>query len=78
MQRWAQVWTRESWNNALSAGLEADGIRTIRDATKRGLPCGSDDFIRYCELQTARSLTKKPVGRPRIQCAKSNATPNVP
>jgi putative transposase len=60
------VYDTERWMKVLrtSVGEEAPAER-IRQATERGRPLGSDQFIECLELQEHRRLRPLPVGRPK-------------
>ena len=64
--RWSQVLSRVSdWSSWLAAGDSAADVETLRTHTRRGLPCGSRNFIESLEDRAGRPLALRPRGRPR-------------
>ena len=55
----------EDWSAWLAEGDEEEELRTVRRNIERGLPCGSDDFVRRLGLKVGRLLDYRPQGRPR-------------
>lgn len=53
------------WSAWLAEGDEAEQISILRRNVNKGLPCGSDRFIRKLEKLTGRSLQYRPQGRPK-------------
>jgi putative transposase len=63
-------WRREfecirNWSGWLAEGDEPEETEVLRRNVEKGLPCGSDKFIRKLEKQTGRALRFRPRGRPR-------------
>jgi len=44
---------------------ESEQVEVLRQHVERGLPCGTEDFIRRLELQAGQALRPMPVGRPK-------------
>jgi putative transposase len=66
----ATSWTRqlaqiEDWSTWLREGDETEEIATLRRNVNKGLPCGSDSFVKRLETQAERQLSYRPPGRPR-------------
>jgi len=64
------AWQRQlaqitDWSAWLAEGDEAEQISILRRNANKGLPCGSDRFIRKLEKLTGRSLQYRPQGRPK-------------
>ncbi|MGH7800863.1 MAG: transposase [Thermodesulfobacteriota bacterium] len=55
----------KNWSEWLSEGDESEKIELIRQNIKKGLPCGSDKFIRKLEKTAGRILRYRPMGRPK-------------
>jgi putative transposase len=55
----------ESWAEALGEDEEESALDMLRDRTKRGYPCGSDDFIASVAALTGQSLDYRQRGRPK-------------
>jgi putative transposase len=64
LRAWSQLWSPDRWRDVLLHGRDEREIESIREATKRGLPVGSDEFIEALEARSGRSLRIRPVGRP--------------
>ncbi len=63
---WAACYNGERWREALKMGVEAEAWEErIREATRRGLPFGRDQFVERMSRLAGRDLKAKPVGRPR-------------
>ncbi len=65
MEQWRREFSGERWREVLRGGLaeEAWGQR-IREATRRGLPWGSDGFVDRLGRAVGRDLRPRPPGRP--------------
>lgn len=64
----ASGWTREfvaarDWSAWLAEGDEEEELSMVRRNINKGLPCGSDDFIRQLGQRAGRSLEHRPQGR---------------
>lgn len=62
-------WTRQiagvgDWSAWLAEGMTAAEMGLIRERTARGLPCGSDKFLKAMEGFAGRALACRKVGRP--------------
>jgi len=55
----------ENWSAWLSVEEEKDNIEIIRRNTEKGLPIGTEKFVRKLERISDRILRYRPVGRPR-------------
>jgi len=55
----------ENWSEWLAEGDEPHEIKVIRRNIEKGLPCGSDGFIKRLERIAGRILQYRPQGRPR-------------
>ncbi len=66
LEGWRKQYTVERWRELLrtSVGEEAL-IERLREATLRGRPFGSDEFMEELERKTDRRLHPLPVGRPK-------------
>ena len=53
------------WSAWLAQGDEPEKLELLRRNAEKGLPCGSDKFIRKLEKLTGRVLQYRPRGRPR-------------
>lgn len=53
------------WAAWLAEGDEPQSLEILRRNVDKGLPCGSDRFIRKLEKLTGRALQYRPRGRPR-------------
>lgn len=65
----SHLWERQfsgigNWSAWLAAGDDAQAINELRADTRKGLPCGSRQFIESLEATTGRTLRRKPRGRP--------------
>lgn len=63
-------WTRQitgvgNWSEWLAAGDVATEMEMIRRRTTRGMPCGSDQFVKTLEERSGRPLDCRRTGRPR-------------
>lgn len=64
------AWRRQfdsigNWSAWLAEGDEPDELDLLRRNADKGLPCGSEKFIRKLEKQTGRTLKYRPPGRPK-------------
>ena len=69
MTEWERVWTQERWQSALAHAAGEREFDVVRQATQRGLPLGGQDFIAGFERSAGRTLSIRPVGRPRLVSA---------
>lgn len=58
------------WSAWLAQGDEPQELEVLRRNADKGLPCGSEKFIRKLEKLTGRALQYRPQGRPRKDDAK--------
>jgi putative transposase len=64
------TWRRQfegigDWSAWLAEGDAPERLNILRRNVEKGLPCGSDTFIRKLEALTGRALQFRPRGRPR-------------
>lgn len=52
------------WSAWLHAGVDFERIDELRVHTRRGMPCGSAEFVGSLEARCGRSLRVRPRGRP--------------
>jgi len=65
-KRWTGLFDEiKDWSNWLAEGDETEKIRLVRRNIEKGLPCGSDKFIRKLERTAGRILRYRPMGRPK-------------
>jgi hypothetical protein len=65
---WCARYSGERWHEVLRCGLEEEAWKErIREATRRGAPLGSQEFIERLSRAVGRDLTPRPPGRPRKQ-----------
>lgn len=69
MVEWEHCWTPTRWQSVLAHGAEEREWEAIRQATQRGLPFGGHEFTADFERRAGRTLTARPVGRPRLSAA---------
>jgi len=55
------------WSAWLAEGDDPQRLEVLRRNVDKGLPCGSETFIRTLEKQTGRALRYRPPGRPKKQ-----------
>lgn len=55
----------DDWSAWLAEGDDPSELKVIRRNIEKGLPCGSDRFIKNLEKMIGRSLQFRPQGRPR-------------
>lgn len=55
----------EDWSAWLSEGDEAEKIQVLRRNVDKGLPCGSEDFVKKLGKQAGRLLEYRAQGRPK-------------
>lgn len=61
---WEAAWTAGGWREALAVNLCSEQAHPLRQATARGLPWGTEEFVRERERRVGRSLRVRAVGRP--------------
>lgn len=52
------------WSSWLDESINPERLRSLRCNTQRGLPTGSEEFVRAMEAVTGRILRRRPRGRP--------------
>jgi putative transposase len=57
--------SKENWSAWLSEGDETEEMQMLRRNVDKGLPCGSEDFVKKLGAQAGRLLEYRPQGRPR-------------
>jgi len=68
--RWRERFDGSRWAEVLRTSIEEEALgERLREATSRGRPLGSDDFIDGLERREHRRLRPLPVGRPRRERA---------
>lgn len=65
LPHWAELSKGMDWPAALRHDQDAAVVASLRLATHRGRPLGSDSFLSKLESLLARRLRPLPVGRPR-------------
>ncbi len=64
--KWSGLFEEISnWSDWLAEGDEPEKIELIRRNIEKGLPCGSEKFIRELEKIAGRILHYRPMGRPK-------------
>jgi putative transposase len=53
------------WSAWLAEGDEPQRLEILRRNVEKGLPCGSEKFVRKLEKLTGRALQYRPRGRPK-------------
>ena len=53
------------WSGWLAEGDSEEELFIIRRNIEKGLPCGSDRFIKKLEKRIGRVLQYRPLGRPK-------------
>lgn len=75
--QWSGRYNGERWREALRVGVTEQALEErIREATRRGSPLGSDDFIDKLSRAAGRDLRPRLPGRPRKE-RKANAAGKV-
>jgi len=63
---WSKPFFRmEGWSDWLAEGDETQKLQTLRRNVDKGLPCGSEGFIRNLDNLAGRLLEYRPQGRPK-------------
>jgi putative transposase len=63
---WLNRYSGAGWREALRVGVEEQAwAERVREATRRGLPLGSDQFVEQMGKHACRDLKARPPGRPR-------------
>jgi putative transposase len=63
---WAAMYSPGRWREVLQTSIADECLaERLREATRRGLPFGSDEFRRKLEAEAGRDLSLRPPGRPR-------------
>jgi putative transposase len=57
----------ENWSKWLTEGDDLQKVEVLRRNIKKGLPCGTDDFIQKLERMAGRILRYRPQGRQRVK-----------
>jgi len=55
----------DEWSAFLGESEDAEVIRTLRDRTRLGFPCGDEDFVERVSKMLGRTLVLRGRGRPR-------------
>jgi putative transposase len=65
--KWSKAFAETpDWAAWLAEGDEAQELNVIRRNIEKGLPCGSDAFVKKLSLLAGRTLKYRPLGRPRL------------
>ena len=65
-EKWSAIRMRMSQNPQLICAVEdPEELTHVRELLRRDLPLGSSEFIESLERETGRTLSPRPVGRPR-------------
>ena len=67
---WRQVRGHDDWAACLNQGPSPDATHHLREATQRGVPLGSQDFVGALERSTGRCLALRGSGRPPLRKAR--------
>lgn len=63
---WSNYYTPERWMDVLRVGIREEAWQArFREATRRGLPLGPEEYVRLLSEKYGRDLLLRPVGRPR-------------
>jgi putative transposase len=57
--------TIDNWSKWLAESDQGQELTVLRQHVERGLPCGTEDFVRELELQAGHALRPTAVGRPK-------------
>ena len=57
----------DDWSTWLAGGEDPKELTLVRRNIEKGLPCGSDQFIKKLEKCIGRSLRLQPQGRPKLE-----------
>jgi putative transposase len=64
---WSSYYTPERWMDVLRLGIREEAWQArFREATRRGLPLGSEEYVKALAERYGRDLSMRQVGRPRI------------
>ena len=64
---WKRFSSMDDWPGWLAEGDEPEKLMLLRRNIEKGLPCGSDQFIKQLEQIAGYELLYRPVGRPKLQ-----------
>jgi putative transposase len=64
---WKQFQQNDNWSEWLAEGDELKDLTELRRNSDKGLPCGSDFFVKKLEKKVGRLLQYRPLGRPKKQ-----------
>ena len=64
---WKKFNSIGDWSTWLAAGDDPERMQMLRRNIEKGLPCGSDRFIKQLEKKIGHLLQYRPIGRPRQQ-----------
>ena len=63
---WRRQYTGERWREVLRTSVSEEALmERLREASVRGRPLGSEDFLEAMERKAGRRLRPLPVGRPK-------------
>ena len=77
-REWAALWSAQRWQSVLAHGQDERQIAAIQEASRRGLPFGSDQFVKQMGHRAGRNLIARSVGRPRVRSASGTAAGMLP
>jgi len=64
---WKKFKLIDDWPGWLSEDDEPEKLKLLRRNIEKGLPCGSDRFIKQLEKRIGYELLYRPIGRPKLQ-----------
>lgn len=66
--RWQAFFGEVSdWSSWLADSDEEDQLTVLRQNVERGLPCGTEAFVKKLERRTSKALRFRPRGRPEVR-----------
>lgn len=74
---WQRMWAQvPDWSAWLAEGEDDVQLSVLRRHINKGLPCGTERFIKRLEKKSGRSLRCRPRGRPKKEETKQIAPPH--
>lgn len=78
ISRCREAFGSDRWTEVLRTSIEEEALaQRLREATVRGRPLGSEEFIDRLERREGRRLRPRPVGRPKRDGREGNAPEEV-